>query len=199
MLITIEQIKAARALLGWTQKDLAHHAELTVDHIRNFEGGRSRPLEVLESVYRTFSIHGIQFVSGGAILSQASSYILDSYMDLLNAISKEMPEGGEILKHCVDDRRSTADVIEKVQEMRKAGVKDRLTISDDNTYITGYPGQYRQIPKNYFASSEVVIIYLNKVAFFVDGKVLVIVSDALSRVFKDQFEYWWKQGKKLNG
>lgn len=40
-----------------------------------------------------------------------------------------------------------------------------------------------------------MIIYLNKVAFFVEGKALVIVSESLAKVFKDQFEYWWKEGR----
>lgn len=83
--------------------------------------------------------------------------------------------------------------------MRRAGISDRMTISEDNNFITGFPEQYRQIPKDYFSSSEVIIIYANKVAFFVEGQALVIMSKTLAKVFKDQFEYWWKEGKIING
>ena len=198
MFISIEQIKAARALLKWNQKDLASYAGLNDDQIHNFEAGRTRSLEVLEAIQRAFTAHGIEFVGGGVVPRHVSSYLLDSYIDLLDDIELSMPEGGEVLKHCVDDRRSTPDVVEKVSVMRKMGISERLTISDDNDYIAGEAKNYRKIPKSYFASSEVIIIYLNKVAFFVDGKALVIVSDSLSKVFKDQFEYWWKEGKALN-
>lgn len=198
MFISIEQIKAARALLKWNQKDLASYAGLNDDQIHNFEAGRTRSLEVLEAIQRAFTARGIEFVGGGVVPRHVSSYLLDSYMDLLADIELSMPEGGEVLKHCVDDRRSTPDVVEKVSAMRKIGISERLTISDDNDYIAGEAKNYRKIPKSYFASSEVIIIYLNKVAFFVDGKALVIVSDSLSKVFKDQFEYWWKEGKALN-
>lgn len=198
MFITVEQIKAARALLKWNQKDLAAHAGLKDDQIHNFEAGRTRSLEVLEAIHQAFIAHGIDFVGGGVVPRHVSSYLLDSYTDLLDDISRSMPEGGEVLKHCVDDHRSTPDVIERVSAMRRSGIRERLTISDDNDYVAGDPQNYRKIPKSYFASSEVVIIYLNKVAFFVDGKALIIVSESLSKVFRDQFEYWWKEGKTVN-
>lgn len=198
MFITIEQIKAARALLKWNQKDLARSAGLNDDQIHNFEAGRSRSADVLEAVYDTFVSYGIDFVDGGVVPRQVSSYVLDSYIDMLDDICRTMPEGGEVLKHCVDDRRSTPEVNAKLQQMRKSGITERLTISDDNNYITGNPQSYRQIPAAYFASSEVIIIYRNKVAFFVDGKALVIINQNLARVFKDQFEYWWKEGKEIN-
>jgi len=199
MFISIEQIKAARALLRWNQKELAAYAGLKDDQVHNFEAGRTHSLEVLEAIHRAFTARGIDFVGGGVIPRHVSSYVLDSFADLLDDIALSMPEGGEVLKHCVDDRRSSPEIIEKVAAMRRAGIRERLTIADDNNYITGISENYRQIPADYFASSEVVIIYLNKVAFFVDGKALVIVSESLSKVFKDQFEYWWKEGKVVYG
>lgn len=198
MFISIEQIKAARALLGWTQKNLAENAGLNNDQVQNFEAGRSRSLEVLEAIYNAFTARGLDFIDGGVIPRHVSSYTLDSYMALLEDIERSMPNGGEVLKHCVDDRRSTPEVVEKVGAMRRRGIRERLTISDKNTFINGNPENYRQIPADYFGSSEVMIIYLNKVAFFVDQKVLVNVSDKLARIFKDQFEYWWREGKALN-
>lgn len=199
MFISLEQIKAARALLKWTQKDLAAHAGLGDDQVHSYEAGRTRSLEVLEAMCEAFAAHGIDFPDGGVQPRKVSSYLLNSYMDLLDEISRSMPEGGEVLKHCVDDRRSNPEVVEKVSRMRRAGIRERLTISEENNYVSGDPKDYRQIPAGYFASSEVVIVHLNKVAFFVEGKVLVIVSESLAKVFRDQFEYWWKEGKVLNG
>lgn len=127
------------------------------------------------------------------------SYLLDSYDALLDEISRLMPDGGEVLKHCVDDRRSTPEVVEKVAAMRAAGISERATIADDNDFVAGDPADYRQIPAAYFASSEVMIIFLDRVAFFVEGKALVIVSETLARIFRDQFDYWWKEGKVVDG
>lgn len=199
MFISIEQIKAARALLKWTQSDLAQYAGLKDDQVRNFEFGRTKSLEVLEAIYNTLTRSGLEFANGGVIPAQIHSCILPSYMDVLNDIIRTLPNGGEVLKHCVDDKRSTPEIIDKVREMRRMGIRDRMTISEGNDFITGFPEQYRQIPKDYFSTSEVSIVYANKVAFFVEGKVLLITSQTLAKIFQDQFEYWWKEGKTLYG
>jgi DNA-binding XRE family transcriptional regulator len=199
MFLTIEQIKAARALLKWTQKDLASYAGLNENQIQAFEAGRTRSLEVLEAIWKTFTLQGLGFCNGGVVPNKVSSYTLDSYMDVLHDICMSMPQGGEVLKHCVDDRRSSPEVMDQVRKMRETGIRERLTISDDNNLISGNKEDYRQIPADYFSSSEVIITYLNKVVFFVDGKALVVVNQTLANIFKDQFEYWWKSGKTLNG
>jgi transcriptional regulator with XRE-family HTH domain len=40
-MITPRQCKAARALLGWTQAELAEKAKLTLDTVSRFEQGKS--------------------------------------------------------------------------------------------------------------------------------------------------------------
>lgn len=195
MFISIEQIKAARALLKWTQKDLAARAGLGADQIHSFEAGRTRPLDVVEAIHATFRSEGIEFVNGGVIPRSVSSYVLETYVDLLDEIMRAMPEGGEVLKHCADDRRSPPEVVKKLKEMAKAGIRERLTISEDNDFVGGNPEDYRRIPARYFSTSDdVICIYLNKVAFVVDGKMLVIASQSLSDLFRAQFEYWWETG-----
>ncbi len=197
MLISLEQIKAARALLGWTQKDLAKNSGLNDDQVHSYEAGRTRSMEVLEAIHKTFIKQGLDFSNGGVVPNKVGSYLLNSYMEVLQDIEDSFPNGGEVLKHCVDDARSSPKIISKIAEMREAGIRERLTISDENSYVTGNKKDYRKIPADYVASSEVMIIYLNKVVFFVDGKALVVVNQTLSDVFKSQFEYWWKEGKKL--
>lgn len=197
MFASIEQIKAARALLKWNQKDLAKCAGLNDDQVHSFESGRTRSLDVLAAIQKAFLTQGMEFVDGGVVSKRVSSYTLDSYVELLDDISKSLKDGGEVLKHCVDDRRSTPEVIEKIKAMKAMGIKERLTISDENDFITGDKKDYRSIPKSYFATSEVIIIFSNKVAFFADGQALIIRNQTLSDVFRAQFEYWWKQGKPI--
>ena len=198
--ITPSQCRMARAHLNWSQQDLAERAGLVLNTISNFEkGDRQADARTVKAISSVLEMAGLQFLDGGVVPRQVRSYVLPSYLDLLEDIEESMPEGGEVLKHCVDDRRSTPEVSEKIAQMRARGIRDRLTISEDNDFIAGAPEDYRKIPAAYFASSEVIIIYLNKVAFFVDGKALVIASESLAKVFRDQFEYWWKEGKVING
>jgi predicted transcriptional regulator len=70
--VSIRQIKAARALLGWSQDDLAKHAGVSVPTIKRLEavegdiGGRA---ETRESLVAALQRAGIEFIAenGGGL------------------------------------------------------------------------------------------------------------------------------------
>lgn len=193
-----EHIRGARGILGWSQPEVAEKTGLSLQAVRNAEEGVEVKQTTKNSLTLLYLSQGFEFTAEGISKSNVSSYLLDSYHDLLNDVTKTIKPGGEVLKHCVDDRRSDEETIEKVRRMREAGINERLTISEDNDFIAGNPEDYRKIPKDYFAESEVTVIYADKIAFFVQSQVLVIRSEYLSRIFKKQFEYWWKTGETIN-
>lgn len=197
MKISPQQVKAGRALLSWNQQELALKAELNIDQVRSFESGRSRSLDVIENLCAAFERERLEFVDGGVALKKVHSYHLSSYLALLHDISATLIDGGEILKHCEDDRLCTPEVIKKIEEMDRSGISERLTILESNSFVLRNKKLYRKIPDKYFKNSEVMIIYANKVAFFVETEVIVVVSDRLADSLRDQFEYWWDTGKKL--
>jgi transcriptional regulator with XRE-family HTH domain len=63
---TVEQVRAARAFLGWTQADLGEAAGLSLQTIRNFETG-SFPLSSasLAAVRKAFKKAGVEFLKRG--------------------------------------------------------------------------------------------------------------------------------------
>jgi len=63
-MITAAQTKAARALLGWTQEDLAERSGVVRRTLMSFETGmRSPRSETLEKIRTAFERAGIQFVN----------------------------------------------------------------------------------------------------------------------------------------
>ena len=64
-LITIRQVKAARALLGWSQSDLARHSGISEPTIARLEsadgelGGRS---ETVRKIRTALGASGIEFI-----------------------------------------------------------------------------------------------------------------------------------------
>lgn len=67
--LTSEDTKAARAYLGWTAKDLAENAELSLDTLRSFESGRNASLSAANQakVASTLEAQGIQFLDNGEV------------------------------------------------------------------------------------------------------------------------------------
>ena len=69
--VTREQIRAARGLLDWSQKDLAEKAGLKGDGtVRHFESGLRQPSEAtLNALRKTLEKAGVEFIpenGGGA-------------------------------------------------------------------------------------------------------------------------------------
>jgi predicted transcriptional regulator len=66
-MITTRQVKAARALLGWSQADLAHHSKVSEPTIARLEssdgvlGGRT---ETTGKIRQAIELAGIEFTNG---------------------------------------------------------------------------------------------------------------------------------------
>lgn len=199
--ITVEQVKAARALLNWTQKDLANYTNLNQAIIANYESKRSNSYDVQKAIYRAFVANGIKFIDGGVLPQRVSYIMFETYYEMLMDVEKTLNKGDSFYVHCADERKSPLEVIEKTKEMSLKGIKKYLTIPEDSSKSTILGKEfYRIIPQDYIDKSwDAIAIYKNKVGFMVeDEKRLVIISDHLSQLFYNQFEYWWDRGQKIS-
>ena len=64
-MITSGQIKAARALIGWTARDLAANADIgfsTLIRLESVEGVPSSNIRTLEAIKKAFEEVGIEFI-----------------------------------------------------------------------------------------------------------------------------------------
>jgi predicted transcriptional regulator len=65
-MITPAQIRAARALLGWKQVDLAKAAGLSALAVKGAEGGRTDPrTSTLNAIERAIEEAGVKFLDAG--------------------------------------------------------------------------------------------------------------------------------------
>jgi transcriptional regulator with XRE-family HTH domain len=67
MPLTSEQCRAARALLDWTQDDLAAHAEVSRSTVRGFEAGQhGLQRATAAAIRRALEIGGVIFLEANA-------------------------------------------------------------------------------------------------------------------------------------
>jgi len=67
-MISIEQIKAARALLGWTQDDLARAAGLSKPSVNTLERRIANPkIDTLQAIQRALEEAGVEFTDGPGV------------------------------------------------------------------------------------------------------------------------------------
>lgn len=203
-----EQISGARGVLRWSRAELSKRSGVSEPAIIAIEEGQSNPKEsTRHALISAFAAEGLELTPSGIERREVSSYTLDSYVDVLNDIEQTFPNGGEVLKHCADDSRSTEEIKNKIKDMEKASITERLTICEGNKEIAGSPENYVYVPKSYFSISQVVLIYKDKVVFDITDrlnpvkqpdKFLVVRSSFLAKIFKNQFEYWWNEGVPFN-
>ena len=59
------QIRAARALLGWTQADLAAKANISTNAINSIERGKADPkLSTVNAIRKALETGGVEFTDG---------------------------------------------------------------------------------------------------------------------------------------
>jgi transcriptional regulator with XRE-family HTH domain len=64
-MLTPEQSRAARGLVGWTQERLAQEARVGLSTVRDFESRRRSPIENnLRAVQRALEAAGVEFTNG---------------------------------------------------------------------------------------------------------------------------------------
>ena len=116
MIMTGTQIAAARALLKWTQQDLANATDLSTIAIKKVESGATQPRESTINIIReAFSRNGIEFIDGGVRERQDLAQILEGeqgirefYNDVANLAESE---GGEFLVYCIGQN----DLVSSIQ------------------------------------------------------------------------------------
>lgn len=204
MLITPDQIRAARALKNWSQADLARRVDMATPSIGNIEAGKHTPTpQTQNAIIEAFEAAGIEFIDGGVRHRQDLIRIYegdDCYLRLLDDAFRILaPEKGEILFSGSDERRSPPEVVEKFRAMRRSGIRMRSLVKPGDTHLMGNLDEYRWMPGSLFVDSDVKAIFGSTVAYLISWqdvwKVVAVKDEAIANEARRIFEFVWSQAK----
>ena len=209
-MITKEQCRAARGLLGWTQQGLADAAGLSKTAINNFERGtHDMRLESLQSITRAFENAEIELVGDYGVHKRRDSVVMlkgDSALaDLWDDIIATLKDGGEVTVTNVDERRSydmaPRKLMEHLSRLEAHGISERLLSCEGDDFFLQPLKCYRWLPKEIFRASMSSFVYGDKVALQLwdDAMIIVIHSQAAAQAEQARFEYLWALAKKPMG
>ncbi len=207
-MITPEQIRAARALLGWSQQNLAQQCQISTTSINNIERGEVQPrTSTLETIKTQFLAQGIIF---------SGSYGVDIQKNVFNV---QVWEGHESIARYLDDVVNTVKGTNEIplhfnfddrlwvkqghtdayhtffENMIRYGIRERVLVCEGNTvrYAPYKTSEYRWFSQE--LSGQIgYSLYGNKYAIFVLGKanrVIIIESPMIVEVYKQQFQSMW--------
>lgn len=205
-MISVEQIKAARALLEWTQEDLARAARLSKPAVNTLERRISNPkLATLDAIQKALEKAGVAFTEGPGV--KLKSEVLktqifegeDSLLRLIRDIfetlygtDKELMISGieeEKYKNLADPR-----ILKEVDKRIKHGIKTKLLSCEGDTNFLEPIEHYKWLPKKFFPLTP-YYIYDNKYAIFLWGppkKVVLIENAEIAEIYRQQFLALWE-------
>jgi transcriptional regulator with XRE-family HTH domain len=207
-LISLAQIKAARALLDWTQDRLAKAAGLSLPGVNNLERGLTSPRkETLAAIETALDKAGIEFIdTTGVRLKTPDLKVeiiegpdwLETYdRDIMAALHG--PED-ELVQVSRDERQWIiyAGVTNHlyVEHRKKTGFRERLLVPDTVAYITGLPEVYRTLDPALFGFINYQV-YADRFALILwdSRKVILTRSQTVADNFRAQFNWLWDQAK----
>jgi len=175
-MIDNRQIRAARALLEWSQADLARAAGMAHSSIKAIENSHSTPRrETLEAIAATFEAAGIEFCPPSGVRMKNDVVTVhqgrDATTALLESILRHAPADptGEVCIIGLDEKLARevdgADLLAAHSaRLRANGVRERILISEGVNEFLRDETCYRWMPRNGFCPQAPIYIYGDKVA-----------------------------------
>jgi transcriptional regulator with XRE-family HTH domain len=86
--LTPAQSRAARALLGWNQRELAAKADIAISTVADFERGKRVPVpDSLDVIRTTLEANGISFLAGGAVMKNKRIRFTWAELEIINRMA----------------------------------------------------------------------------------------------------------------
>jgi transcriptional regulator with XRE-family HTH domain len=207
-MLTIEQIRAARALLDWSQSDLADRAGLSQTGIARIENGTNKPnSQTLTKIEAAFDNADIEFLGQTGVRKKTDEIkILRGYpgferfiYDVYETVKKT---GGEICVSNVDERNFDKwqgehrdDYLSKISELGKnGGFTFKILVREGDTHhVASSYAQYKFVkPENF--SSVPFYVYGSKTAIILfdeEVAVYIIENNEIANAQRKQFGIAW--------
>ena len=204
MNITISQIKAARALLGWTQDLLAEAASLSKPALANIERGMANPRQsTLAAIQTALESAGIEFTDGpGLRLAHDRLDVQvfrghDAIDRLWDDIYTTLQMGEERLISGVDENKFKKSTQDRFDSMMKRyedkGITGRILSLTGDRNFADPTSSYRWIQKDRFLDIA-YYVYADKYATLLwepSPRVVMIHNTVMADNYRAQFNRHW--------
>ncbi|HEU4838622.1 MAG TPA: helix-turn-helix transcriptional regulator, partial [Micavibrio sp.] len=210
MLITADQIRAARALKNWSQTDLAERTGLAVPTIANIELGKQMPgKNTIEKIIDAFETAGIEFIGERGVQRKEQAIRVfrghEELKSFYNVIYENVRENlDEILVGNVNERdfvrHMDAETLQlHLDRMKKLNAKYKILVCEDDYFfpVSSY-AEYRWIKKEDFSSIP-FYVFSDKLAIilWLDEPLVFLMEDSsAASIYREKFMQQWSKAKK---
>jgi len=207
--VNASQIRAARALIDWSQDNLAAASELSVATIRKIESGHISPRDkTMDAIVVALKQAKVEFTPSMGVRLRSNDIVIlegdDCYLQLLDDIHHTTKGGkGEVLFLYYDARLTSEFETDAEIRIRREGIKWRFLCEEGNTHLPFPLEEWRWLPKEFF-KRNIQVIYGGKVALgcYIDKsrelttKMVIVDSAPLAESARNSFEFMWANCRK---
>jgi len=206
--ITLEQIKAARSLLNWTQSDLANASGISKPALANFERGIAKPrTETINALQRSLEEAGIEFTDGPGVKVRKNVIEVkilsgEGLKALWSDVYNSLNVGEERLISGVEEEKFVqvvgGEFFDKMmKKFKKKGIVSRTLLLNGDADFRDSSAEYRWVEAAHF-SDVPFYVYGNKCAIVVwrpEMQIILIEDKAVANAYRKQFEGIWDIAK----
>jgi len=213
LFLTPAQCRMARALLNWTQPELAERCNLAPMTISKFEKENIdyRPeARTLKKIASVFKLAGIAFTENGGVEPKANLVTVlegeDANAQVLEDIYNKLKDkGGEVLIAGLaevekSDTEAYTFLKSHLKRLQEANISERILIEEGDTNIVAPTHWYRYLPKGKVTNTPFQI-YGNNLALIEWGppqKIILIEHPLFAQTFKNLFDVVWDDAAPVN-
>lgn len=202
-MISIEQCRGARGILGWTQQGLADASGLSKTAINNFEKGHSDiKAESLRAIRMAFESADIEFLNQDGIRKKREYTKILYGKDAMNALLEDIQgtmgmRNGQILIMNADNSLSsqitTQQLFDHIDLIKTNKIRQRILCAEGTKNILSPNDECRWLSTGTPQTCMLTFIYGGKIAFQLWDRSMIVLlqnTDAYESEVK-RFEQIW--------
>lgn len=202
-MISAEQTRAARALLGWSQGDLADKSGVAARTLGKIEDGAGAKKSIMANVETAFTQAGVEFLPGHGVRMRPREVVeflgegaYSAFLDDIFATLRDQ-DAPEVLitgaKEPDENSPRRAALKEHIERLLEAGITERILIEEGDTNFVAPAHWYRWLPSEFF-NRVAFQCYGDKLALTAWGppaRVLVIEDPLWASTMRSLFDFVW--------
>jgi len=201
--VSAKQIKAARALLDWSQEDLAEASRLSISTIRTMELGKIPRISTMRDICTTIEHSGLEFTEGEGVRRRDLDVLLlkgeTSCDDLFEDVRKVTQKSeGDVLVFTKTENILTMKTgakartnLDRLEEVHKTtGVKCLLTAAERPSFAK--PSFACRIIPSFSCGSAFCLVYGGKYAHIMQegpASLMVVTFNIASVAYSERKDF----------
>lgn len=214
-MITPDQIRAARALKGWSQGELAARTGLAVPTIANIEIGKQEPsVKTMDKIVHAFEMNGIEFLDGEGVKKRKGNIAVlrgqkgfDEFYERVHQEGMTNPNSTFLLNN-IDERKFEKWMPKKFLEkgvielFEIAKIKFLILAKKGDTYFPYNDDltHHKWIPEDQFDSVSFYVFNDKIGIFFFHEKepiIFLLEYKEATETYANQFYSLWEKAEEI--